>query len=265
MKNLHRSLAAGTVALMFACAAQATPFSTDVTDLWYNPDESGWGLSLYQQQGTVFAVLFVYGPDNQPSWYVASSMTYPGDFTGNLVFSGPLYRTSGPYFGGPFNPAAVGVRQVGQANFTLASLTTGSFSYSVDGVAVTKNVTRQTWANNNMTGRYIGGQSGTYSSCPGSAVDGTRDEAGTVTVSHGSATATLAIATAGFTCTYAGAYGQAGHYGFLSGSYSCSNGRTGNFSAFGLDAQISSLAGRIDTVGSDGCRYSGRIGGIRAS
>jgi hypothetical protein len=262
LNKLHRLAAAAAAAACFAGAAHATPFSTDVTDLWYNPDESGWGLSLYQQQGTVFAVLFVYGTDNQPTWYVASSLL-PGEVNGNLAFSGALYRTNGPYFGGAFNPAGVGVRQVGTATFTLTSLTNGNFSYAVDGVNVTKGITRQTWATNNMSGRYLGGQSGTYSACAG--LDGTRDEAGTVTVSQGGSGATVSVATATATCTYNGAYAQSGHYGLLSGSYSCSNGRTGSFSAFALDSQIGSLAGRIDTVGSDGCRYSGRLGGIRAS
>lgn len=262
MHKLHRLAAALAAAACFSGAAHATPFSTDVTDLWYNPDESGWGLSLYQQQATVFAVLFVYGPDGQPTWYVASSLQ-PGDNNGTLFFSGTLYRTNGPYFGGPFNPAAVGIRPVGTATFTLGSLTSGTFAYTVDGVGVTKSVTRQTWATQNMTGRYVGGQAGTYSACPG--LDGTRDEGGLVTVSQGGNSATLSIATTAATCTYTGAYAQSGHYGLMSGSYSCSNGRTGSFSAFALDAQIGSLAGRLDTVGSDGCRYSGRIGGIRGS
>ncbi len=264
MNKLHRAGSALAPALL-ACAAHATPISTDASDLWYNPQESGWGVSLYQQQETVFAVLFVYGPNNQPIWYVASGLqaglTVPG---GNLAFAGPLHQTTGPYFGAAtFNPAAVNTRQVGTATFTLTNLTSGTFVYSVDGVSVSKIVVRQTWRINNMTGSYLGGQSGTYSSCPAPSGNGPRDEPGTLTVNHGDGSATMSLVTSAFSCTYNGAYGQGGHYGLMSGAYSCSNGSNGSFNAFGIDTQITSFSARIDTAASDGCRYSGRIGGVR--
>lgn len=260
--DIAQRFTAGFAALLIAGAVQATPLSTDNTDLWYNPGESGWGLSLYQQEATIFAVLFVYGTNNQPTWYVASSLTWPG--TGALAFSGPLYQTNGPWFGaGTFNPAAVGVRQVGTATFTVNDLTTGTFAYSVDGVPVTKAVTRQTWAVNNMSGSFVGGQSGTYANCPGLA-SGTRDEPGTLAVNHGANGVAMTLATAASNCSFNAAYAQGGHYGFLSGTFSCSDGRSGNFSAFAIDAQIHGLSGRIDTLAGNGCRYTGRIGGIRA-
>ena len=114
-----------------------------------------------------------------------------------------------------------------------------------------------------MTGTYVGGQSGVYSGCPTPAGNGGRDELGTLTINHGSGSATMTLATSAFSCTYNGAYGQGGHYGLMTGTYSCSNGSNGSFSAFGIDAQITSLSARIEIAASDGCRYSGRIGGVR--
>jgi hypothetical protein len=49
-----------------AIPALATPQPIDATDLWINPSESGWGISVYHQGATLFASLFVYGPDGQP-------------------------------------------------------------------------------------------------------------------------------------------------------------------------------------------------------
>ena len=34
--------------------------AADLTGLWFDPAESGWGLSLARQGGTTFAVLFVW-------------------------------------------------------------------------------------------------------------------------------------------------------------------------------------------------------------
>ena len=59
----------------FALDAAATPQHEVATGLWIDPSESGWGLNLFHQGATVWASLFVYGPDGQPRWYTASDMT----------------------------------------------------------------------------------------------------------------------------------------------------------------------------------------------
>src|SRR3954453_19595354 len=97
-------------ALLFAAAliaplpSLATPQPIDATGLWINTDESGWGVSVYHQGDTLFASLFVYGPDGQPKWYTASGMT-----GGGASYSGALAEATGPYFGATasFNPGAV--------------------------------------------------------------------------------------------------------------------------------------------------------------
>ena len=91
---------------LFACAAlaclparAATPFSVDASDLWFNPAEQGWGVNIAQQWDTVFLTLYVYGSDNKPVWYVASSMV--GARTGgvgDVRFVGDLFSTTGPAF-----------------------------------------------------------------------------------------------------------------------------------------------------------------------
>jgi hypothetical protein len=74
----------------------------DYTDLWWNPNESGWGMAIAQQAANIFLAWYV---DNagKPVWYVAS-----GTVSGNAC-SGPLYRTTGAPFGPTFNPGAVQV------------------------------------------------------------------------------------------------------------------------------------------------------------
>ncbi|HUQ27072.1 MAG TPA: hypothetical protein VM051_00675 [Usitatibacter sp.] len=119
-----------------AIPAFATPQPINATDLWINPDESGWGISVFHQGDTLFASLFVYGPDGQPKWYTASALT-PGPFT----FSGALTEATGPFFGGAFNPNAVTRRTVGNMTFTLRE-TDALVSYSVDGTQVSKRVVR---------------------------------------------------------------------------------------------------------------------------
>jgi hypothetical protein len=136
------------ILLLLAPLSRAGNFS----DLWYNPSESGWGVNLIQQYDTIFATLFVYGADNRTRWYVAPALRQAAT---PANFSGDLFETNGPWFGGTFTQGAVSNRRVGTMIFTaLVSGTAGTVSYSVDGVSVTKNIQRQTWSSTPGAGNY---------------------------------------------------------------------------------------------------------------
>ena len=107
-------------------AATALPLraaATDYTDIWYLPSESGWGVNLIQAEDVIFATFFIYGPNNQPTWYVA--IIYR-DANGN--FAGNLYSTVGPYFGGPWNPASRSRRSPAWSSDTHSTSTRSPFS-----------------------------------------------------------------------------------------------------------------------------------------
>jgi hypothetical protein len=85
---------------------------TEYTALWYNPQESGWGLSLYQgPTHTMFGLLFVYDSVNRPEWYSLQG----GHWTSFTTWTATVFRTTGPAFGGTFNPAQVTYTQAGNA------------------------------------------------------------------------------------------------------------------------------------------------------
>jgi len=59
------------------------------------------------------------------------------------VYSGTLYRTTGPPFNAvPFDPAKVSGTVVGTATFTFTDGNTGTFAYTVNAVTQTKAITR---------------------------------------------------------------------------------------------------------------------------
>jgi len=89
-------------------AAARSGMNPDPTGLWFNPQESGWGLILTQQGPNIFAALFSYGTDGKAAWWVASNVVDTGQPVNLLVgeaFAGPLYGTTGPYLGAPDNTA----------------------------------------------------------------------------------------------------------------------------------------------------------------
>jgi hypothetical protein len=110
----------------------------DYTDLWWNPNESGWGLAIAQQGSVMFLAWYVYDANGKPVWYIASSCSVNG-----AGCSGPLYSTSGPPFGATFDTSRVKVTPAGTVTLTFSDPNTGVLSYTVGSVTATKSITRQ--------------------------------------------------------------------------------------------------------------------------
>lgn len=110
----------------------------DLTDIWWNESESGWGMTLAQHGNNVFAVWFTYGADGKPLWVTVPGVT----FTGASAFNGPLYTVTGPYYGAPFNSAPVVPSVVGSAAFNFNG-GNGTFASTLNGFSQIKSITRQ--------------------------------------------------------------------------------------------------------------------------
>ena len=257
-----------TLAACAALGAHATTATTDFSDLWFNAAESGWGVNIIQQNEIQFITMFVYAANGQPTWFVGPSTSYTGtDSNGTLAFSGPLYTTTGPYFGaGTFDPASVNARQVGFISFATNDVSGGVVVYSVDGVSVTKTVRRQTWRAENLNGTYIGATIGNYTGC-GAARNGYLEAPITLTVGHdGGSTLTMREQGSNYSCNYTGAYTQEGRMGRIVGNGTCSDGTNQAFTATEVQTGIQALTFRFAGTfsGSGGtCTFVGRMGGMR--
>ncbi|HET9579878.1 MAG TPA: hypothetical protein VFP44_18735 [Usitatibacter sp.] len=138
---------AGTLAPVasasFAVAARtgsAMPH-TNYSDLWFNPNESGWGINIQQHPSDkIFATWFVYGLDNKPTWFVIPD----GTWTSDRQYTGTVYRTHGPFFQDPvWNPSLVSVIPAGSATLQFTKYDTLVLSYTIDGVPGQKTAVRQ--------------------------------------------------------------------------------------------------------------------------
>lgn len=117
---------------------------TDYTGMWWNANESGWGLSLNQgPSNALFGAWFVYGSNSQPEWFTLQG----GQWTSSTRWQGLVYRTTGPFFAGPdFDPRLVLIQAAGTATLDF-SQTPGDedrarFTYTVGGVTATKTISR---------------------------------------------------------------------------------------------------------------------------
>jgi hypothetical protein len=125
-------IAATLLAIALPAAAQSVP-AANYTDLWWNPSESGWGISFTQHTSNqAFAVWYTYDPREsvgggrgKPLWIVMPG----GRWTTPTRFTGDVYVTLGL----PFNQAGSNKRQtaVGTFTFDFTSSTTGTFTYNL--------------------------------------------------------------------------------------------------------------------------------------
>jgi monoamine oxidase len=129
----------GTLSVCTSAAATTNRAgSVNYQDLWWNPNESGWGVNVTHQGNILFATLFIYDSSGRDMWLVMSG----GNKQADGSFTGDLFRTAGPAFNvTPF--VGVTVAKVGVMTFRFASGNAGTLTYSVDGVTVTKAIQRQ--------------------------------------------------------------------------------------------------------------------------
>ena len=117
--------------------------ATNYQDLWWNPNESGWGMNVTQQGTIAFATLFDYDANGKPLWFVMPNG--PQTSAGN--FSGPLYTVKGPAFNSsPWDATKVVATNVGTMTLHFTSGNAGTLTYTVNGSSVTKSIQRQTFS-----------------------------------------------------------------------------------------------------------------------
>ena len=252
------------LALALSCGTPATAArTTDYSDLWFVPTESGWGIQLVQQSLTIFATMFVYGPDGQPTWYTAT-LNYQG--AGTFAWNGDLIKTTGPWFGSAsFDSTAVTRTVVGSMTFSgsTTDLHLGTLTYTVNGVQVVKQIQRQLLVYENFSGTYTGviSQQGTGAMC--NPADNTSGMPVTVQINQNATAMTIVTNMNGNTCTFPGTYSQRGHFGSINGSYVCTSGDAGTFLIFEMADSQYDFRARIRFVSQTGCTLAGQMDGIR--
>ena len=266
-----RDVAIALVAVLVLGAGVARgATTTNFSDQWWIAKESGWGAAVLHQWDTLFIDIFVYGTDNKPTWFVAVARHQPDGAAGHVVFGGEVYAVTGPYYAIPFNSVPVVERQVGTITFDADTGNTALLTYSVDGTTVVKNVTRQTWRDQDLSGRYYGGDVGEQTSC--GEDDGHWETEDAIDIVHNpdnSITVTFTdTRNRGMTLT--GTYSQSGHMGQVVGTVVAPESFTGTATLFEIERSIGGITGRGRMVmrppgveGPGGCVWEGRWGGVR--
>jgi hypothetical protein len=251
---------------ILALGAVAPAYAVDYTDIWYLPSESGWGVNVVQSGTFMFVTFFIYGPDRKPTWYTAQLTK---DAAGN--FNGPLFATTGTFYGSAWNTQDLSIGQVGTASFQPSGVASAKLVYTVTtpaalAASVSKSIQRQSLTAIPIAGTYVGGQSGAYSGCTSSTDNFAYTDPYTLTVTQGSGSAaTLQFAyDSGLSCTLSGTLVQTGQLlGIAAAHYVCSDGLDTTAALSEIRAtSLGGLEGRL-AAGSvaGGCRETAAFGG----
>ncbi len=231
--------------------------ASDYTDIWFNPSEQstaggGWGINVVQSDAFLFLTFFVYGPDNKPTWYVAGLTL---DANGN--FNGPLYATTGTYFGVPWNPAdGAGSAPVGTASFQPTDPYTATLSYAFTaGPTVVKFIQRQSLTAIPLGGSYSGTQAGSYSNCSNSFAYTDRFGLGVSQPTASTLTFTFAYNDSGLSCTLSGTFEQRGQlFRIPTATYTCSDGLSTTAAVSEIKATNFGIEASFTAPNNAGCR-----------
>jgi hypothetical protein len=110
--------------------------------LWWNPTESGWGVTVTQQTNIIFVTMFTYDSAGMPAWYVASNCKVSGDGC-----TGELYEvTGGSPLTEPWSGDNLSVPAVGNITLSFSDVNNGSMTFTINGESGSKTIERQVWA-----------------------------------------------------------------------------------------------------------------------
>ena len=139
-------LLVGLVTQLIICSAWAQS-NPNYSDLWWNQNESGWGMMLNHQGDIIFAPWYTYGSDGKARWYIVQA-TRQADGS----YSGPVAQTTGT----PFNlingaPSSKTTTTVGSATFRFTSNSAATIAYTIGTVSQSKAITRQQYTATDTT------------------------------------------------------------------------------------------------------------------
>jgi len=157
------ALASGTALFSYSIGAvsqskqiQRQPFGNaspnwggDLTDIYWDPTQSGWGLTISQHGNNLFAVWYTYDTNGQPLFVVMPGATFNADGS----FTGDLYTTTGPYFANAtFDSSQVHATKVGTGTMVFDPVSGGSLFEEKSSTPLCR-------------GSFLGCKSGRYNPC----------------------------------------------------------------------------------------------------
>ena len=131
------------LALVLAAASSVEAY-TPASGFWWNPNESGWGISIRQKppaggtRDTMFAIWFTYDPRTQDPTTASTTDFVPlwlpmtdGTWVTPTTYSMRVYATQGTPFAPFWNPGDFAIQEIGTATLAFSDANNGTFTYDI--------------------------------------------------------------------------------------------------------------------------------------
>ena len=237
--------------------AKGSYWEDQFAGLWWNPRQSGWGVSIQQQGQSMSATLLIYGKDGRPKVFHAPAVVLP------------VYDESDPYLlwdpitftGALYDGIAGDARKVGSITFDMEGDLDGLgvVSYVIDGLWFNAPIERSLLAARPFTGTFDGsriiyGRCGEIQSPIATRVD----------IARTGANATIRIEDQAALCEVRGPYAETGWRDYVRGTATCTDKRDSvvrdyDFVAYDIRMDRQAVAFNYWTFGPAECQFSGRI------
>ena len=133
------ALGGSTTASSYTIDTTSSP--SVLTGLWWNANESGWGLTVTQQYGIIFVAMYTYDSANNPIWYVMTNCpVVAGGCTGDI-----FKVRGGSRLTANWTPN-LALTKVGTGTLAFSDANTAAMNFTLDGIAGSKALTRQIFA-----------------------------------------------------------------------------------------------------------------------
>jgi hypothetical protein len=136
-KSMGKFLFAAGLALAAPAFAQSVP-AYNVTDMWWNPAESGWGIAMQHSttSNQVYALWHTFdsrdlegstssSSDYKPIWIAMTG----GTWTSPTRLEGDAYVSNATAYWMPFVPGSFQITRVGRFTFNFTSSTQATFTF----------------------------------------------------------------------------------------------------------------------------------------
>jgi hypothetical protein len=117
----------------------------NVTDMWATPAENGWKLSVIHHQkigsvgsDVIDATFITFDVNDVPTWFTVKN----GSWTSSTTYTGEVHQIDGTYFGNAYSATDTMDTIVGTATLSFVNANNGAFTYTINGITVTKTITR---------------------------------------------------------------------------------------------------------------------------
>jgi len=117
-------------------------------DMWWNPSESGWGMSLIQHNEGLFGALYIYDASGNPTWVVMPGGSWDSSHT---IYTGLVYEPKGtPFYAYDAQGLQVGPA-LGSMSITFQDANNATVDYTIrdatgNDISGRKFVTREIFA-----------------------------------------------------------------------------------------------------------------------